>query len=104
MTQLEQEVAELGRWRKLLTSVPDTGDLNTRALYLDALTVFFSEDELNTLCYELGVNYDALPASGLYGKARELLEYMERHGRLTKLYEKIKEERPFIGLNGNEHD
>ena len=99
LAQLEEEAAELGRWRKLVTSSPtDTGSLDRKSSYLEAMTTFFSDDELNTLCFQLGVDYDALPATGTHGKARELIDYLERRKKLERLYAKVKEERPFLDL------
>ena len=37
----------------------------------------FNEDELQTLCFFLGVDYEVLPARGKAGKARDLIEYTE---------------------------
>ena len=58
------------------------------------LTQYFSLDELNTLCFAVGVNYDELPGAGLSGKARELLSYCERHACLPALVEAGKTLRP----------
>ncbi len=52
---------------------------------LTLLTQHFSLDELNTLCFAVGVNFDELPGAGLTGKARELLSYCERHACMPAL-------------------
>ena len=39
------------------------------------LSYRFDVGELQTLCFELGVDYDDLPGSGKADKARELVEY-----------------------------
>jgi hypothetical protein len=38
----------------------------------------YSLEELRTLCFDLGVNYDELGGEGLSAKARELLAYLDR--------------------------
>jgi len=89
------------RWR-LVTSTPDTGELDQSAFYLDILANLFSEDELRTLCFDMGIDYESLPASSKPGKARELLEYCKRHNRLEStetragLYERGQAERPYL--------
>ena len=45
----------------------------------------FSDGELRTLCFDLGVAYEDLPGSGKADKARELVDYMDRHERLADL-------------------
>jgi hypothetical protein len=47
------------------------------------------EQELRTLCFALGVNYDDLPPGGRADKARELVLYCERRSRLPALKEKL---------------
>ena len=59
----------------------------------------FDREELRTLCFDLGVDYDALPAEGKAGKARELVGYMERHDRLPDLVETLRRTRPDIHLD-----
>ncbi len=45
----------------------------------------FNEEELRTLCFDLGLEYDDLPARGRANKARDLISYLERHDRLAEL-------------------
>ena len=49
------------------------------------LVAHFDLDELETLCLHLKIKYDDLGGRGLTGKARELVLYAERHGRLVDL-------------------
>ncbi len=62
-----------------------TAALPDRVRLLSLLTRHFSLDELNTLCFAVGVNYDELSGAGLTGKARELIGYCERHTCLPAL-------------------
>jgi hypothetical protein len=50
----------------------------------------FNDEELRTLCEELGVDYDSLPAQGKAGKARELVAHLRRRGRLPELVEALR--------------
>jgi hypothetical protein len=45
----------------------------------------FSDGELHTLCFDLGVEYEDLPGAGKADKARELVDYMDRYERLADL-------------------
>lgn len=54
----------------------------------------FNEEELKTLCFDIDVHYDDLPAHGRDGKARELIEYCDRHGKRYQLNTHCKKSRP----------
>jgi hypothetical protein len=56
----------------------------------------FSEEELRTLCFNLNVDYDDLPAKGKANKARELIAYLERRDRIPELLETGQRSRPDI--------
>ena len=58
----------------------------------------FDVEELRTLCHELGVDYDNLRGEGKTAKARELVRFMERHGRLSELADAIRRARPRLIL------
>ncbi|MEM7114175.1 MAG: AAA-like domain-containing protein [Chloroflexota bacterium] len=49
------------------------------------LLAHFGEEELRTLCFDLGVDYADLPAQGRQYKARELVATMAQQGRLGDL-------------------
>ena len=51
----------------------------------------FDEDELRTLCFDLGVNYDDLPGEARTGKARELVAFLDRRERLAELEARLTE-------------
>jgi len=55
---------------------------------LQLLSEYFDEGELRTLCFVLQISYDDLPGSGKLNKARELIDYLDRHGRLSELASK----------------
>lgn len=49
------------------------------------LVEHFNLEELKTLCFNLGVEYDDLGGEGRFGKARELVLFAERRDRLADL-------------------
>lgn len=51
----------------------------------DFIVDYFSLDELKTLCFKLGVEFDDLGGDGRVGKARELVLLMKRQTRLSRL-------------------
>jgi uncharacterized protein len=57
---------------------------------LQTLTDHFSDDELRTLCFKLGVDYEDLPGQSRAAKARELVAYCERHDRVVDLEEECR--------------
>jgi hypothetical protein len=56
----------------------------------------FDENELRTLCFDLGMDYESLPGSGKTDKARELVAYCERHNCIPELTRIGKQQRPDI--------
>lgn len=60
-------------------------DRRHRAALRQLLTTCFDAEELRTLCFDLGIDHDALRGEGKAGKARELVAYLERHGRIDEL-------------------
>ena len=71
----------------------------TRVDLLDALNRLFDEEELQTLCFKLSVDYDNLRGEGKAGKARELVELAERTNRLDDLVNAVRQERPSFGTS-----
>lgn len=60
----------------------------------ETLTARFSEDELRTLCFDLGFDYESLPGQGKAGKAREIVAHMDRRGDLAQLADYCRGARP----------
>jgi DNA-binding NtrC family response regulator len=56
------------------------------------LTEKFDREEIQDLCFDLDIDFDALRGEGK--KARELVAYCRRHGQLEKLAARIAELRP----------
>jgi hypothetical protein len=72
---------------------------SSRAELHSLIDEHFDREELRTLCFDLAVDYDSLPAEGKRAKARELVALMERHGRLEALQEAVRRARPGLGLD-----
>ena len=56
----------------------------------------FNDEELRTLCFDLEADYENLPAQGKEGKARELIAYLQRQGRLSDLMAACRQARPKV--------
>jgi hypothetical protein len=54
----------------------------------------FDEDELHTLCFDMGIKFDSLRGETLDGKARELVAYCNRTLHLSELLQACREARP----------
>ncbi len=74
--------------------------VSPRQRLYEKLTQHFSKEELQTLCFNLKVDYDDLPAQGKAAKARELILYLERRGRLDELIDLCRLERPGVSWYG----
>lgn len=55
----------------------------------------FDLEEFRDLCFDLGVDSEALGGEGGEAKVRELVAYMERHGRSSQLHAAIQVRRPY---------
>jgi len=89
----ESEMSSSGGSNALL-NVSGLPDRTFQMKLLKILTQYFSLNDVQTLCFALGINYDDLPSGGLTGKARELIGYCERHLCLPKLIAAGKTLRP----------
>jgi len=77
-------------------SGPSALPLSDRNRLRRTLSTYFNEEELRTLCFDLDVRYDNLPGEGAAGKARELIAYLERHGRVNDLLQVGRLQRPDV--------
>lgn len=60
------------------------------------IETFFDLEELHTLCFDLGANYDAIPGKAIGAKSRELVRYFQKRNRLDDLFEACQERRPQV--------
>jgi hypothetical protein len=63
---------------------------------LQALSDRFDEAELQTLCFQLNIDYDDLRGAGKASKARELVLYLDRHDRILTCIDVLRQLRPDI--------
>ena len=56
----------------------------------------FDDEELRTLCFDVNVDYDNLRGQGKEAKARELIDFMQRQGRLPDLIQACCKTRPRV--------
>ncbi len=56
----------------------------------------FSKGELQTLCFDLGIDYEELPGTSVTDKARELVSFAERHNSIPDLLAVGARQRPDI--------
>jgi nucleoside phosphorylase len=59
----------------------------------------FSSEELQTICFDIGIDPDNLPGQAKSARARELISYLERRNELGRLYAWIQQHRPDIDLS-----
>ncbi len=65
-----------------------------RARLRQGLVDCFSEEQLHTLCFDMGLDYERLPAKGKDNKAREIVAYFERTGSIPRLVAECRRLRP----------
>ncbi len=65
------------------------------------LTTFFNLSELRTLCFDMAIAFEDLYGEGKVDKARELVAYCVRHGRVPELAARCRDLRP-QAFAGNE--
>lgn len=81
---------------------PGTTDSNKNEPRLEThvILVILSErldlEELRTLCFQIGIDYDDLRGEGKTAKARELITYLERRQRVPELVHALRKYRPDI--------
>jgi hypothetical protein len=64
----------------------------------DFITRNFNDSELRDLCFDLGIEYENLGGDNKAAKARELVAYCQRHGRLIELEGTCRRLRPNAAL------
>jgi len=60
------------------------------------ITDCFDQEELRTLCFDLGVDYDSLRGEGKTAKTRELVAYFQRHKNIPELIGACRQRRPHV--------
>ena len=87
--------------------IAESGDRLSSAVALPAVTMNrtqlyrivdrrFDEEELRTLCFRLGLDYDDLPGRSQGSKARELVALFDRRGQLTVLADAVEQREDIV--------
>ncbi len=63
----------------------------------ELLVQHFNEAELKGICFKLGFSYEDMGGSGRSDKAREMVTFLDRRGRLSELKRVVQRERPSAG-------
>lgn len=62
------------------------------------LTQYYSEGELRTMCFDMGIDYESVGGRGKAEKVVELVAYAQRYGRLDQFAAYVRQTRDFIQL------
>ncbi len=62
----------------------------------DQINDYFNAEEMEDLCFRLGIQFDNLPGNTNSAKARELTDYCRRHGRMDDLVSLCRELRKHV--------
>lgn len=65
------------------------------------LAAHLSDDELESVIYDLGVDDGDIQADTRQGRARELLEWLDRRGRVSELVTLLRVQRPDMWLQSD---
>ena len=87
---------ETAQFNKGFTPDPITRKMSTspQIALRENLNAYFSESELRSLCFDLGIEYENLGGRSKPEKVLELIGMMQRHGRLDQLIELVRQQRP----------
>jgi len=67
------------------------------------ITAYFNDDEIRSLCFDLGIEYENLVGETREAKARELVTYCERTSQVSQLVNRCRELRPSVDWRVPEH-
>src|SRR5689334_10980588 len=84
-------------------SSPPSGSTGTRsaaAQLRENLVTYFEVSDLESLCFDLGVDYDGLPGDGQAARVVALIEYFARSGRIVELIDRCAQLRPNVSWAG----
>ncbi len=72
----------------------ERGNQSSLSKFRERIEASYNLEEIRTLCQDLGINHENIPGATSTEKARELVEYANRHGLLGKLVEICLRQRP----------
>lgn len=79
-TQMDEFLLDINDYRPLREQIGET----------------FNEEELRTLCFDLGISYEDLGARGRVANIRELIDWAKRNGQLDRLQNTLVSAKPHI--------
>jgi hypothetical protein len=82
-----------------IRSREDENYVEARAQLRRNLTHYFTTEELNTLCFDLGIDYEDVRGSDKPSKARELVAHFESRRRIPDLIRACRSVRPNVAWN-----
>jgi len=65
-----------------------------------ALIEYYSTSELKGMCFDIDIDWEDLGGQGKSGKARELVQFADRRGRLGEIVAYVQKTRPQVNLEG----
>lgn len=74
---------------------PQSKDKPAMGLY-QVLSDYFNQGELADLAFEMNIDFEEIGGENKSGKARELIGYCQRRGRLEELIDRVQSRRNFI--------
>lgn len=80
----------------MLETDPNTVATSWHIRLRRVLVQYFSEEELQTFCYDLRVDYEDLPGESKTQKAVSLIIHLTRQGRVDQLIDLCSQERPNV--------
>jgi hypothetical protein len=86
----QRAMTVMNPWTPEIARIPDQVEL------LRKLDAHLNDEETRTLMFELGVDYDNLPATTKKGKLRELILFMERQSQSPRLWQFLRQRYNFI--------
>lgn len=92
----EEEQAEVTR---LLGGAAATINMAQRSNLADFMAHHFNDEEIKDVCFRMQIDYNDLAAEGRAGKIRELVLFVERHGRVQEFHKLIRKLRPRLPWN-----
>lgn len=92
----EEEQVEVSR---LLEDAAATTNTTQRSNLVEFMARHFNDEEIKDVCFRMQIEYNDLAAEGRSGKIRELVLFVERHGRVQELHKLVRKLRPRLPWN-----
>jgi chromosome segregation ATPase len=94
LADMQQRVSSLEHDLEILQSEKQRNAQSSPGNLRQILTTKFSDVELRALAFDLNLDLDALPGTGIEAKATELVAYFDRRDQLRRLADEVRRLRP----------